>query len=646
MNKLKLNTDIKHISRAFFFSVIILLTASPLNAQSFEFAWLTDLHIGSPNAEEDLQRIVSDINKEGSAAFIIASGDISEQGRNSQLEAAKKILDKLSAKYYIVPGNHDTKWSESGGRKFSELWKADNFSFEHQGVTFIGLDSGIPWKGGGGHLSPEALRFLDEVLSKTDRSKPIVLVLHHPLDAEVDNWFEAANLLNGRSIKGVLVGHGHVNKLLQFNGLPGAMGRSALSRNAPAGYTSVVVTPDSMTFFEVLPDSLRRFRGSVMPADNYSLIVDSAQFINYSAEVLWNKELGGTLVTPPVSDGERVFAALRDGRVICLEASGKKLWEYNTGGTILSRPDVYENILVVATAEGDMMTINAATGKLMETIGLGEPVTSQLLIIDYTGTKTLMSGSKSFKAVIAGTSSGMMYCYDLYTFELLWQNEEAKGMIETRPLEAANKIIFGAWDGFLYCLDARSGVTIWKWSENKNFYYSPAACTPVTDGKYVYVATPDKYVAAIDLNLGKTIWRKNDFQAWESIGISEDKSRLFIKGYSDRFFVASASTGKKISEINIGYGIDTMPVTPIEVDGQAVFGLKNGTIVSVSLGSSTGSAGTSAKGAKARGTNKALSTDYRRLMFTGTSRTLSVVKAGDILIASNMDGRLTAFRIK
>ena len=111
-------------------------------------------------------------------------------------------------------------------------------------------------------------------------------------------------------------------------------------------------------------------------------------------------------------------------------------------------------------------------------------------------------------------------------------------MIETKPLIFENKLIFGSWDGYLYCVDARSGVMIWKWTEDKDFYFSPAACLPVTDGDNVYITSPDKYVTAIDLLLGRTVWRKN-YNAWESIGITSDRKNLLIKSAKDKFFIVS-----------------------------------------------------------------------------------------------------------
>jgi 3',5'-cyclic AMP phosphodiesterase CpdA len=95
-----------------------------VNAQwkPFRFAFLSDTHIGSPNggAEEDLRRTVADINQMTDIAFVVITGDITELGTDAEIKLAKEILDGLKVPYYIIPGNHDSGWSESGGVTFGK----------------------------------------------------------------------------------------------------------------------------------------------------------------------------------------------------------------------------------------------------------------------------------------------------------------------------------------------------------------------------------------------------------------------------------------------------------------------------------------------------------------------------------------------
>ena len=110
--------------------LLLLSTVAFAQRQSFRFAWLSDTHVGSQTAAADLSTSVLDINGMNDVAFVILSGDVTEMGSDSQLETAKSILDSLKKPYYLIPGNHDTKWSASGCTKFLALWGNDKFFFK------------------------------------------------------------------------------------------------------------------------------------------------------------------------------------------------------------------------------------------------------------------------------------------------------------------------------------------------------------------------------------------------------------------------------------------------------------------------------------------------------------------------------------
>src|SRR3954471_12118094 len=104
--------------------LVIFSLQSIAQKRSFRFAFISDTHIGSPNggAEEDLRRTVRDINGMKDVAFVVITGDITELGMNSELKLAKQLFDSLRIPYYIMPGNHDTGWSESGGVAFESTF--------------------------------------------------------------------------------------------------------------------------------------------------------------------------------------------------------------------------------------------------------------------------------------------------------------------------------------------------------------------------------------------------------------------------------------------------------------------------------------------------------------------------------------------
>ncbi|MCK9210480.1 MAG: PQQ-binding-like beta-propeller repeat protein, partial [Ignavibacteriaceae bacterium] len=402
-------------------------------------------------------------------------------------------------------------------------------------------------------------------------------------------------------------------------GLPGVMGRSTLTAKGKSwGYTLVDDQVDSLFFFEITKDTLiKKWNtiGKVNPIDYVN--VDSTEFENYSANILWQNDLKTTMVAPVTTYGKKILAATKKGLLYCFDENGKQLWRNDLGASIFSKPAVAYNIAIVGTMKGDLFTIDLASGHVIQVIGIDEAITSPIatMEIEY-------QGEKSF-AIVFGTATGKIFSYELSSLNLLWSNSSAGGMIESKPLIQKDKIIFGSWDTYLYCLDANTGLLNWKWNGNPVFNYSPGSTPLVTDGKNVFFSTPDKAITAVDLLLGETSWRKTDYDAWESIGISNNSKSLFIKSQNDKLHIISSLNGKLQKTIDLKFGLDTGPVQPIEVNGTIYFGGKNGNIYSIDS-----------------------KFNFTSLFFMGTARTHSLQLLDESTIAaSNMDGKIIVFKV-
>ena len=71
--------------------IVFTITIAFSYAQTgFKFAHISDTHIGSNNAEEDLRRTVQSINNDSTIKFVILSGDITDFGSDAELHLAKQ----------------------------------------------------------------------------------------------------------------------------------------------------------------------------------------------------------------------------------------------------------------------------------------------------------------------------------------------------------------------------------------------------------------------------------------------------------------------------------------------------------------------------------------------------------------------------
>lgn len=562
---------------------------------TFRFAFISDTHIGSPNgaAEEDLRRTVSDINTMTDIAFVVLTGDITELGTNQELKLAKQILDSLHVKWYIIPGNHDTGWSESGGVMFSTVFGYDKFSFEFGGIRFLGCASGPYLRMSDGHIPRDAVNWLDTELKKISPRQPVIFLNHYPIDNGLDNWYEITDRFRHFNTLAILCGHGHANKAMNFEDIPGVMGRSNLRAKASiGGYNLVDVRSDSLIFSERRPGSDSSYREETLKSWTSVKIVqrtpdgETRQFANdkkftrpdysinnkYSqVKEKWRFSAAANIISTPAVMGDKVMVGDQNGNMICLSLkNGKQKWLYKTGGAIFSSPAISAGMLVFGSGDGNIYCLDIKKGTL----------------IWKTETAAAVLGAPLIKgnAIFIGSSDHTFRKLALQTGNVLWNFSGLEGPVVSTPLLYDGKIIFGAWDRNLYALDENTGVLIWKWNNGSSIRnYSPAACIPVAHDGVVYVVAPDRYISAINCVDGKTLWRNNDATIRESLGISADGKWVYGKTMQDTI-VAYATSREKQSvawQLNCGFGYEHVPSMLIEKEGKVFFGTKSGVVYSI-----------------------------------------------------------------
>lgn len=510
--------------------ILFLLFLFPftLFSQNFKFAQVTDTHVGGATGADDLRRTVLDLNQQQGIDFVILSGDVTEFGSDDELTLAKQILDSLNLPLYVIPGNHDSNWSESGANSFRKVFGAETFFFEHKGIQFIGTTSGPNMRMSPGQVPRENLVWMDSVFkANPDQGKPLIAINHYPLDSSLNNWYENINRIKTRNVQLALCGHGHNNHLYDWEGIPGVMSRSNLrAKEEVGGYNIITISPDSV-FFQV--------RKPQVATENYWLKLplqkinpnasDNVKRPNYDlnknslAKVVWEYEDHGDIGAGISTDGRSMFTANTVGEVYALDLnSGQKEWSFKTGGKVYSTPAYHKGVVIVGSSDHFIYGLNAKTGELVWKIEANKAVL---------GSPAVAKG----KAYI-GASDGIFRAIDVKSGKTIWTFDQVKGYVSTLPTLADGKVIFGSWQNGFYALDQKSGRLIWEWSNgHANRMFSAAACYPVVVNNRVFVVAPDRFMTAIDLKTGKTVWRekKDDYRVRESMGLSKDKKLVLAK---------------------------------------------------------------------------------------------------------------------
>ncbi|HVM46575.1 MAG TPA: PQQ-binding-like beta-propeller repeat protein [Candidatus Acidoferrum sp.] len=550
-------------------------------SEPFRFAWLSDTHVGSPTGEQDLQAAVRDINSITGLSFVVHTGDVTEYGSRAQLRLAKDLLDGIKIPAYILPGNHDTKWSESGATDFPHLWKQDRFVFEYGGYCFIAMHQGPVMKMGDGFWAPQDVRWLEETLSKLPKDQPVIFLTHYPLDDGIANWYVVLDLLKKYNTQLIMCGHGHANHDLVFEGVPGVMGRSNLRVNAPVGGFNIVEIKDGKL------TASEHDMGQPTKAPWYSVVLEKHDYASNTnkyrrpdfsvnsrypnVKPVWTFDCGYLIASSPAVWKDLAIVGDASGTVYGLPLkSGKVQWKFKCQDAVYSTPEVSGDTVVFASTDGNVYALSAATGKELWRYTTSRPIVASPRIANST--------------VYIGSSEGTFRALDLASGKLVWQFDGLAGFVETKPLLYDGKVIFGAWDEHLYALDAKTGKLAWKWKGgDPGTLHSPAACWPVGANGKVFIVAPDRKMTALDAKTGEQIWRTGAYEVRESIGLSADQSRIYVRDVNDFIdaFATAAANPQKVWELNAGFGRDINSAMLVEKDGVVFYGTRNGLLLAL-----------------------------------------------------------------
>ena len=553
----------------------------------FSFALLTDTHISTSNPRpmEDLQRSIAEINQNPAIEFVVVTGDLTENGDRASIQAIKDALDQLNVPFYAASGNHETTWSESGVMDFSRVFGDSRFAFSHNGMYFIGFNSGPVIRMADGHVAPQDIAWLKHNLdsvftantNKKEGATPIFVFTHYPLrNGDVDNWYDVTDVLRQHNVQCIMGGHYHRNLIFDCDGIADVLNRSNMrDKDGVNGYSIISIT-DSIRFHEKrIGEAAKHWLSLPFGPKKYGESNDSLR-PNFDVnkeykqvERVWHKSLHGGIYSTPVTDGKSLFIGDDVGVMYALDLkSGKTRWQFNTGMRIVGSPAVSDGVVVFGSANYMIYGLDAKTGK-----ELWHVTTEQAVM----GAATIHEG-----IAYIGGGDGRMFAIDIHTGAVKWSFDELKNYVLTRPLVYQDKLYFGTWDTHFYALNLQDGSLVWKWNNgNGNPKLSPASVWPVAANGKIFITAPDRYFTCLDAETGEQIWRTKEYKVRETVGLSEDGKTVYSKCMWDTIVAMDATTHESVTRwaTHAGFGYEHNPAMPLEKDGTLWVSTKNGLLL-------------------------------------------------------------------
>ena len=238
----------------------------------------------------------------------------------------------------------------------------------------------------------------------------------------------------------------------------------------------------------------------------------------------WTATLPAPAAAPPVASGDRLFAALFDGRVAAVSlVDGSELWQVERA--VVGAPAAGADLLHAPTPEG-LLALDAETGEVRWEARLEAPVSApllwtagwliaglenhELLALNAASGGTVwrqtVGGGVSARPTIAGDrlyvplDSGHVTVLELLTGAAIWERRLGGAPQE---ILVADDLFVGASDNHFYRLSRRDGALRWRWRTGGDVVGLPAV-----DENNVYFSSLDNTLWALARSHGGQRWRE------------------------------------------------------------------------------------------------------------------------------------------
>lgn len=526
------------IKQTIFLFFFILINYHSSLSQTINFAVIVDPLIGAKNSEANLKTMVDNVNERDDLDFVIVFGNISTDGAYTNLVIADNLLHKINIPVYVAPGMNDISKSINGGVDYFQTIGGDGFSLNYADEIFLSINAFIPFNQYLQRINTDERKWIDDFITSSGLSSLFIFCPVIPY--EIQNPDILKNILN------------KVEYALIFTPSEKQYSREIFENTDLIKLPSASEKELSYNIIKLENDTVYIFRRLLTERsdllidhfDRKPVTIQSGSKNNvevFSDQVKIKKivQLNETHFARVNFNDGFIYTASKNGTINAIDKLGIKQWEYYTSGTIFHTPVRYKDILAATIFESDLITLNANNGDVLQIIGLSENISAPPSLID------IKHNGYDTKGIIVTTISGAIFCYELFSLELVWSHKSNKRRINAAPLEISNMIIFNNRNGEVFALNAASGTLIWKWKIPGYADKSDSFAAPISDGKSVYILFDDNVIAAVDLLQGTQRWINNSIPHQHTFIIRDD-NQLLIKGRDNNYVIVSSVDGKLI----------------------------------------------------------------------------------------------------
>lgn len=188
-------------------------------------------------------------------------------------------------------------------------------------------------------------------------------------------------------------------------------------------------------------------------------LVKPAPLVAFSPSIelirTWDAQVGaaGAYTFSPDTDGEAVYAAGREGKLVKLDlASGRELWRIDAGQPLSAGVGVGDGLVLVGTAKGNLLAFRSADGAPAWTAKLS----AEVLTPPVAGNGVVAARSNDGKVYLLESATGKQRWSYSRTLPALTLREQGHLTL------AANAVYAGHAGGKLTALALNNGAPLWE----------------------------------------------------------------------------------------------------------------------------------------------------------------------------------------
>jgi outer membrane protein assembly factor BamB len=257
---------------------------------------------------------------------------------------------------------------------------------------------------------------------------------------------------------------------------------------------------------------------------------------------LWSAKLGAgaeflRVNLQPAGDGNRIYAASRDGKVSAFQPeTGKRDWQTELGTELTAGPGVGEGLVAVGTADGLIIVLDAKTG-------------TERWRADMKG-ETLAVPVMAGDLVIVVTIDNRLHALRALDGNERWVVEQSTPRLTMRgsatPVVAGNSVIAGFDNGRLLAVDLDTGNIVWDAMLVPPSGRSDLERLSDIDGRIsivgqdVYASGYQGQIAAMAAESGQLLWAR---EISSYVGVAADWTNIYTTDDNGKVFAFIRRSG-------------------------------------------------------------------------------------------------------